>query len=646
MLVSTWIVGMALVLASLYATHRIGLPHGRNLQLQSTNPALNLTIFAAPSSIEAPMQRLALHSWLDLVPPPCVVLLGSDPSLHRVVSSLDQEHCISVESNVDSTFQGVPFFHSMVARARSVSSGVVVIVDPDVVLPPSLTKVLSHVRSLQHRHWLMVATSKTLPGSSLAIDKLHQVEDYVSKNGRWSECGGVKLWAWNPSQVPLHAGVLPPFRYGAGFYNQWMLNEAIASELRVVIDVSEALGAFQILLSNDTIQAPPSSSWEVDANARLARTYGSYAFKPPHFSNQPVARLFPCGSQLCHQSCDAGGRSQALMTSFRRYVHESESSCGKLSAPQLDCSSSQHQVSGNLSSITSGYSYQLESLLLKVSSPDKVVVLTVVSHSYRDMLMSWVCRLRHLNVTNYLVATIDKEMYQFGILQGLPVFRTESGRSDSKDCTFGSSCFKTVTKSKSRTVLRILELGYSVLFSDVDVYWFSSPIRELMAFGPGVLAAQTDEYNEKEAVNLPRRLNSGFYFAWSDNATIVSFRKIVKHAAKSKLSEQPSFYDVLCGEDGKHRKGNSSCVEPETNLTVEFLDRWRYPNGAYKLIWDSKDVRGTCQRLGCVILHNNWKTGHQQKIERQTRAGLWEYDPETRMCSRAWKNHENSKHLY
>ncbi|XLR14016.1 hypothetical protein HN51_034917 [Arachis hypogaea] len=43
-------------------------------------------------------------------------------------------------------------------------------------------------------------------------------------------------------------------------------------------------------------------------------------------------------------------------------------------------------------------------------------------------------------------------------------------------------------------------------------------------------------------VNLPRRLNSGFYYAHSDGQTIAAMEKVVRHAQTS------SFYDMLCVE--------------------------------------------------------------------------------------------------
>lgn len=48
---------------------------------------------------------------------------------------------------------------------------------------------------------------------------------------------------------------------------------------------------------------------------------------------------------------------------------------------------------------------------------------------------------------------------------------------------------------KSRIVLEILKLGYSVLLSDVDVYWFKDPLPLVSSYGAAVFVAQSDEFN-------------------------------------------------------------------------------------------------------------------------------------------------------
>ena len=138
--------------------------------------------------------------------------------------------------------------------------------------------------------------------------------------------------------------------------------------------------------------------------------------------------------------------------------------------------------------------------------------------------------------------------------------------------------------------------------------------------------------NLTEAANVPRRLNSGFYFVWPDTATVTAFVKIVKHGMVSDMSEQPSFYDTMCGIDGEYRQGKDRCVEPGTNVTAIFLDRTLYPNGASGNHWGQSNVRESCKRQRCRVLHNNWVAGRERKLKRQVAAGLWDYDETTRLC--------------
>jgi hypothetical protein len=63
------------------------------------------------------------------------------------------------------------------------------------------------------------------------------------------------------------------------------------------------------------------------------------------------------------------------------------------------------------------FPFDLESLLPLVADKNRTVVLSVAGYSYKDMLMSWVCRLRRLKVPNFLVCALDDETYQFSILQ-------------------------------------------------------------------------------------------------------------------------------------------------------------------------------------------------------------------------------------
>jgi hypothetical protein len=83
---------------------------------------------------------------------------------------------------------------------------------------------------------------------------------------------------------------------------------------------------------------------------------------------------------------------------------------------KLDCSTSELKVDLK-PALTLSLSFSLESLLQKVTNHENSVVLAVVGNNYRDMLMSWVCRLRRLKIYNFLVCAIDHQAYQFAVLQ-------------------------------------------------------------------------------------------------------------------------------------------------------------------------------------------------------------------------------------
>ncbi|KAH9318555.1 hypothetical protein KI387_020324 [Taxus chinensis] len=719
----TWLAGFLLIGLSLYATQLLPSLTETDQWKGMDVRGISVTIFAAAGPFVGSVgarQAMAVRSWLALASDLQVVLFGQQPSVLSYVETFNHPR-VTVDSTIDFTFLGTPMFHCMVARARASNSDIAVLIEPEFVLLPDFMDALQYVHGLEH-DWLLVAMSPKAsyfpfyiedPGQWVEQGGLpvehEKVQQYVMRKRKWANCKGGKLWAWNTGELPLHAGVMPPFIYGQGFHNEWLLNEALSSDFRFVFDASEAISIFHpkngMTMNEHFIESVDNTNkvgrvWEIEGNTQLATLYGSFYFRPANFSNNPVKlvkcdgmysfinpldepksgqtinlQLFPSEINSARESSERQIKNGKLMTSFRRFflgkrqrkpsvrlgqslpqgtgksdVWKDKILGSRMKRRLVDCiyrSNSEGRKldcpTSNLKSvlkpaITLSLPFSLETLLQKVTDNEKTVILAVVGNNYRDMLMSWVCRLRRLKISNFLIFAIDHQIYQFSVLQGLPVVMDAHAMNVSfNDCHFGTKCFQRVTKVKSRIVLQILRLGYHVIFSDVDVYWFKNPLPYLKSFGPGVLAAQSDEYNETEPLNLPRRLNSGFYFAHPDHATIVAFDKIVKHAAVSDMSEQPSFYDTLCGEGGVYRVGDYLCIEPETNLTVHFLDRNKFPNGAFHDLWEKDNVDDSCKTQGCIILHNNWISGRKRKLERQVSSGLWDYDVSSRMCSQNWQ---------
>ncbi|ESQ28144.1 hypothetical protein EUTSA_v10018343mg [Eutrema salsugineum] len=571
----------------------------------------------------------------------------------------------------------------MLARSEAYISDIAVLMDPETVLLPDFISTLNYAHELD-RDWLLVSSSVDIPHFPFHWDEtghfwrqdnngkrvrfgevcrktfvnllvmiliplqsnlffvFQQLQKMISLRSWHSNSSeGKMIMAWNNLDVPLHCGVLPPFLYQRGTHNQWIINEVMSCKKRFVFDATPTISSFYLRnavnkynSSSDNVSQAKTRNWESIGNSHLGQLYGSLFFSGNKSCTLP--KLLKCNKR--YMFTKASDRSIDLSIhkgkigsniGFRR--REKISACisrTKSRRLRLDF------VQKDQALPVLKFPFDLKSLLPLVADKNRTVVLSIAGFSYKDMMMSWVCRLRRLGVPNFLVCALDEETYQFSILQGLPVFIDPYAPKNISfnDCHFGSKCFQRVTKVKSRTVLKILKLGYNVLLSDVDVYWFRNPLPLLSSFGPSVLAAQSDEYNTTAPINRPRRLNSGFYFARSDEVTIAAMEKVVKHASTSGLSEQPSFYDTLCGEGGIHRLGDDKCVEPETNLTVRFLDRDLFPNGAYGDLWLKEDVRAECEKKHCYVLHNNWISGRLKKLERQMMKGLWEYETSMRMC--------------
>ncbi|CAM0954617.1 unnamed protein product [Alopecurus aequalis] len=459
--------------------------------------APRVTIFSAP--LRPPdgsprRQELEVRSWLALPVDVSVVLLGHHPSVLALAARFG--HRVTVEAAIDSSFTGTPFFHSMVARAQAANSDICVLVDADVVLLPETVTLLKKFSRID-RDWLLVSLSRNIS----SLNKLQEVP--ADKWAADSSNRGIIL-AWNSPRNPLVAGVVPSFLYGRGTHSWWLIHEVLSSQMRLVFDASSIVFG----LSPEDFSAKHAAgssnsgrlldgSWEYGANRHLSAVYGSYCYPSSGRYHSPMLYKVEKHSEDYMLSKVEVPTLSHFVIGKEQSVHEEVDNPWN---KENICSSNHLQSHSSGTLKAADVPYSLRALLQFVADENRSVVLGVAGASYREMLMSWVCRLRHLGVTNFVVCAMDQETYEFSVLQGLPVFRDPLSPKNVSfdDCHFGTQCFKRVTKVKSRIVLEILRMGYNVLLSDVDVYWFNNPVQFLHSLGPATFAAQSDEYNEAQ----------------------------------------------------------------------------------------------------------------------------------------------------
>ncbi|CAN8062256.1 unnamed protein product [Agarophyton chilense] len=625
---------------------------------------LSIEIFSAPKPFigdDKPGNERAIRSWLRLNPTPRITLLGYETGYEEAA----EEFGLHIERRVDKNFLGVPLFNSMFQRANDSKAMVTVIINGDILLFDDFVQTVKKVIS-NFEHFLVVAARydvDKLPDNLEDTDPeyVRKIRQHVLSTGTLHTYGGMDVWAWNTQGPRLFDPVMPHFIFGRGKYDNWLTHETIAAGRRQVVDASETCltvhvrhdyhlvtgggdskaGGKRRLLGAFWSEGK-KSKFELFINIYLSLHVGSY-------TNQMGNVLFaPWKLSLCMEPmgmCLLKRKRPGICNcEFSSFVSNTQTDpvvkngsrvirCGMISVETKENFVIPVLVpEGSTEAPAFGLPLTMKSVIEKVVV-NNTVILSALNYGYRGIMMNWVCNMRHLGITNFVIAALDADLYKFAYTRGLPTYLENTifqGLNSSiiSDATYGSDSFKQLTKMKSRVVVRILKEGFNVMWTDSDIIYFRNPLQDMWAYHAD-LSIQTNA-PDNEPMNGRRRLNSGFYLARSNPATIQAFEDIILFASKSRMSEQPCFYDVMCGKEGQRAEGGDTCKY--NGMIVKLLNRHLYPNGITDGIWDTTPGKIPEKFPHLFILHNNWVKGADGKRDRFERHGFILYDRESELC--------------
>lgn len=248
---------------------------------------------------------------------------------------------------------------------------------------------------------------------------------------------------------------------------------------------------------------------------------------------------------------------------------------------------------------------KFHNLLSQVATANEnAVIVAVVSRSttvggfnFAELwLDQWVCSLKRVGLeNNFLLIAIDRPAYRFAQIRGYPVIHSAQVPTSIKvieDKPVGT--WIDILRIKPIFALSVLEFGFNLLWSDLDVIFFSDP------FPLFALEQQADAFFSYEEPT-----NTGFYYVRSTNASIASFIK----------------WNQMCMlyNDGTTHDQNifNSLLEifpwKMFILSVNwFVSVCSLPNKTFVIPEDS-----------LYILHVNCYWGAELKVERTKFYGLW-----------------------
>lgn len=195
---------------------------------------------------------------------------------------------------------------------------------------------------------------------------------------------------------------------------------------------------------------------------------------------------------------------------------------------------------------------RLANMLQKVAIRGELIV-TLANSNVKEALEIWFTNIKRVGISNYLVIALDDPIADFCQLNSVPVFKRDP--DEGIDSIGKTSNVFAVSGLKFRILREFLQLGYSVLLSDVDIIYLQNPFDSI--YRDADVESMTDGQDNNTAYGYndifrdpsmgwsqdvhTRRIwvyNSGFFYMRPTTASIELLDRVT-----DTLSHNPQYWD-------------------------------------------------------------------------------------------------------
>ncbi|KAF7039452.1 hypothetical protein CFC21_049445 [Triticum aestivum] len=241
----------------------------------------------------------------------------------------------------------------------------------------------------------------------------------------------------------------------------------------------------------------------------------------------------------------------------------------------------------------------LAELLPMVATDDRTVIITSVNEAFarsgsllglfRESFFAGE-KIDHF-LNHLLVVAMDpmayrhcRTVHRFCYL--LPTTKTSMDLSSASD--FMSDAYVALVWTKLELQQRVLQLGYSFLFTDVDILWFRDPFRHIGVHAD--MATSCDVFSG-DADDLSSWPNTGFYYVKATNRTVEMLRRW--RAARRRF---PRNHEQTIFNNIKHELAGAGS---DLRIRVQFLDTARF--GGFCQLFRNDMARACTMHANCCI---------------------------------------------
>ncbi|KAF8013598.1 hypothetical protein BT93_I1451 [Corymbia citriodora subsp. variegata] len=260
---------------------------------------------------------------------------------------------------------------------------------------------------------------------------------------------------------------------------------------------------------------------------------------------------------------------------------------------------------------------RLAKILEKVAVNRELIV-GLANSNVKEMLEVWFSNIKRVGILNYLVVALDEDTAKFCESNSVPVYKRDPDADvDSVGRTGGNHA---VSGLKFRILREFLQLGYSVLLSDVDIVYLQNPFNHL--YRDSDVESMTDGHDNRTAYGFDdvfdelrmgwaryahtMRIwvyNSGFFYIRPTIPSIELLDRVAARLSRENAWDQAVFNEELFfpshnGYDGLHAARRT-------------MDFYLFMNS--KVLFKTVRKDASLSKIKPVIVHVNY---HPDKLPR------------------------------
>lgn len=175
-------------------------------------------------------------------------------------------------------------------------------------------------------------------------------------------------------------------------------------------------------------------------------------------------------------------------------------------------------------------------LELRAAENKEILITGIIDGDYFELALNLhVLSVAKYNICNAFYVLIDEQWTNKSQEYDMPVYVHSQNFTNKEVDTLNSPAFNEKSKLKLALTYEALRLGYTVFFTDLDVYYYANPFPRINCTGDCDIAAQ----DNKEKYRLA--MNTGCFYVKPNRRTLKFFNILVQQIPNATCHDQDLF---------------------------------------------------------------------------------------------------------